>query len=235
MAGSLSAKKTIPKLHKSNGEMEEKQIAFGTRIPGPREPKHARKSLNRSVKSLGGQDVSEENAMLRESVQRLDRDHKKMEEELERTVKDAHEHLANMKDLLDKKEQAHAALFGEVSKKNEDLEEQLSKYERKLVSSNIDPVSLENMEPSDEDAQAIAQKKVMAKVKVKDMRDKLKDMNHRTQTYLEDLQNMKRQLEELEDVSSRITMGDDSDEENVAQKQEPPSTLFLTQAADTSK
>lgn len=32
----------------------------------------------------------EENAMLRESVQRLDRDHKKMEEELERTVKDAH-------------------------------------------------------------------------------------------------------------------------------------------------
>ncbi|XP_067681055.1 M protein, serotype 2.1-like [Haliotis asinina] len=235
MAGSLSAKKTIPKLHKSHGEIEERQVAFGTRIPGLREPKRSKNPLQRSVKSLGGQDVFEENAMLRESLQRLDRDHKNMEEELERTVKDAHQHLANMKDLLDKKEKAHAALFGEVSKKNEDLEEQLSKYERKLVSSNIDPVSLENMEPSEEDAQAVAQKKVMAKVKVKDMREKLKDMNHRTQTYLEDLQNMKRQLEELEDVSSRITMGDDSDEENVVQQKEPPSTVFLTQATDASK
>ncbi|XP_041354533.1 uncharacterized protein LOC121372305 [Gigantopelta aegis] len=182
-------------------------------------PSNSKKKTNRKLKnsSTGNSSLSksaDENAPLRASLQKLDDDHRRMQHVLENTVAEAEERLEEMKKLLEKRDQLHNDQMDEITKKNLNLEDQVSKYEKHLLSCNTDPVNLQMLEPTSDNNEATEERRKFSKTRVKQMRERLRHMNEQTSTFLADMQNMKHQLQELEDMGSRISRTSDDEDDD---------------------
>ncbi|KAK6181058.1 hypothetical protein SNE40_008996 [Patella caerulea] len=101
----------------------------------------------------------------------------------------------------------------ELCHKHKSQEEHVEKDEKKPIESSVSPVTSENMEPQ-EPEENIEKRHKMSKHKLKAMRERLQEMNSKTQNYLDNIQITMKELEDLEGISQRMTIEHDDDEDN---------------------
>ncbi|XP_055956781.1 inner centromere protein A-like [Patella vulgata] len=172
------------------------------------------KSLTlRGSKDYDGTNAKDENEAIRKSLFKLEEDHLKMKAVLEGTVKDAEERLEYMKALVEKSTKHQTEEGTELCHKNKSQEEHVEKDEKKPIESSISPVTSENIEPQ-EPEENIEKRHTMSKHKLKAMRERLQEMNSKTQNYLDNVQMTMKELEDLEGISQRMTIEHDDDEDN---------------------
>ncbi|ESO90167.1 hypothetical protein LOTGIDRAFT_164477 [Lottia gigantea] len=123
------------------------------------------------------------------SILKLEEDHKRMKAILEGTVKDAEEKLEYMKSLVEKSV--------EVNKDSEKVSESENKQSHH-EGENDENVDDENV------CDDIKERHYMTKSKLKSMREKLKEMNSKTQMFMDEAEKMTQDIKEIESMSIRI-------------------------------
>lgn len=141
--------------------------------------------------------------VLRRSLQSLEADHDRMKQTLEETVKDAEDRLEAMRKLMEEREKRMAGTLETQTEKIAQLEKAVDDCEKKLLENDIDPATMDKMQPTEEQAQQVEKQRKVTKAEVSKMREKLHEMNQKSDQYLSDVQHIMQELRELEATSSR--------------------------------
>uniref|UniRef100_A0A0B7A544 Uncharacterized protein n=2 Tax=Arion vulgaris TaxID=1028688 RepID=A0A0B7A544_9EUPU len=125
-------------------------------------------------------------------------------DDMEKHLKEAEAQLVSMSGLLEQREKMMKEAADEAEKKTTELEQKLLNQDGHLIEHGIDPVTGERITSDEVGERKVESNKKFTKKRVQEMRDKLKQMNNQTESYLSDIENTLQLLNNLELASDRL-------------------------------